>query len=62
MLSWRILLLAIGILALTSQSLLPQVNASPRYEKGILLGYLLGRGYTGTHIGVIPIPLILQHI
>jgi hypothetical protein len=23
---------------------------------------LLGRGYTGTHIGVIPIPLILQHI
>jgi hypothetical protein len=57
---WKFLLFATALVALTS--LFPQVTSSPRYEKGILLGYLLGRGYTGTHIGVIPIPLILQHI
>lgn len=43
---------------------LPSVaRASARYEKGLVMGYLLGnyRNLNG-RLGMIPIPLILAHI
>lgn len=39
------------------------VMASARYEKGLVMGYLLGNyQYFNGRLGSIPIPLILAHI
>ena len=39
------------------------VQASARYEKGLVMGYLLGNyNNLGGRLGMIPIPLILAHL
>lgn len=37
-------------------------EASPRFEKGVLLGYLLGRQQQGAASAHLPIPLLLKSI
>lgn len=54
-----LVIFSLTALSFTGNSL---VNCSARFEKGVLLGYLLGRQQAGAHSVQLPIPLLLKSI
>lgn len=58
----KLIVYTLLVLCLSCQ-LLDVVRASARYEKGLVMGYLLGNyNYFNGRLGNVPIPLLLAHV